>query len=80
MEQLEASFKKQLAEAKSDAERAAIQKQLDDARAHTRASSPSPRPSASREREKKEAPPAVAPDLIKKKREVSLDPLEGLKL
>jgi hypothetical protein len=78
MEQLEASFKKQLAEAKSDAERAAIRKQLDDARAHTRASAAG-RPAA-RDRDKKESTPAVAPELIKKKKEVSLDPLDGLKL
>jgi hypothetical protein len=77
MGQLEASFKKQLAEAKSDAERAAIQKQLDDARAHTRATAAA-RPA--RDREKKESTPAVAPELIKKKKDVSLDPLDGLKL
>ena len=78
MEQLEASFKKQLAEAKSDAERAAIQKQLDDARAHTRASGAA-RPSA-KDKDKKDSTPTVAPELIKRKKDVSLDPLEGLKL
>ena len=79
-EQMEASFKKQIAEAKSEAERIAIQKQLDDARAHSRAATAA-RPASSRDRDKdKKEGPTVAPDLIKKKKDVSLDPLEGLKL
>jgi hypothetical protein len=77
MEALEASFKKQLAEAKSDAERLAIQKQLDDARARSHAASGA---KSAAPKEKKDSTPAVAPDLIKKKKDVSLDPLEGLKL
>jgi hypothetical protein len=81
-EQLEASFKRQLAEAKSDAERASIQKQLDDAvRARSRASSSTPSRSASskeKDKDKKESAPATAPALIKGKRPVSDDPLEGL--
>jgi len=77
-EAMEASLKKQIAEAKSDAERAAFQKQLDDAtRARSHASSG--RSSPPREKVKESAPKA-APDLIKKKKDVSLDPLEGLKL
>jgi colicin import membrane protein len=79
MELMEVDFKKKLAEAKSDAERAAIQKQLDDARAIRHASSSS-RPSASKDKDKKESAPAVPTDLIKKKKDVSLDPLDGLKL
>jgi hypothetical protein len=78
MEQLETSFKKQLAEAKSDAERLAIQKQLDDARARTRAAGGGAKHAAPSD--KKDSTPTVAPDLIKKKKDVSLDPLEGLKL
>jgi hypothetical protein len=80
-EQMEASFKKQIAEAKSEAERIAIQKQLDDARAARHASGggggakPTPK-----EKDKKDSTPTVTPDLIKKKKDVSLDPLEGLKL
>jgi DNA repair exonuclease SbcCD ATPase subunit len=76
-EQMEASLKKQIAEAKSDAERAAYQKQLEDA---TRARHASGGGRAAAPREKKEAPPVAAPELIKKKKAVSLDPLEGLKL
>lgn len=76
-EQMEANLKRQIAEAKSEAERAELRKQLDDAtraRSHVTAS----RPSAPRE--KKESAPATPPKLIKDKRQVSLDPLEGLKL
>jgi hypothetical protein len=81
-EQLETKFKQQLAEAKNDAERAAIQKQLDEARA-TRAahSSSSSRSTASKEKaEKKESAPSAAPALIKSKKSISDDPLDGLKL
>ncbi len=81
-EQLEASFKRQLAAAKSDSERASIQRQLDDAvraRSHAPSSTPT-RSASSREKDKKESAPAPAPDLIKGKRPVSNDPLEGLKL
>jgi uncharacterized protein HemX len=81
-EQLEASFKKQLAAAKSDAERATIQKQLDDARdarARTHASTASATRSPTT-KEKKESSSSVAPVLIREKKTVSNDPLEGLKL
>ena len=77
-EQIEANLKKQLAEAKSDAERLAIQKQIDDAHARTRAAGGGAKHAAPSD--KKDSTPAVAPDLIKKKKDVSLDPLEGLKL
>jgi hypothetical protein len=80
MELLEASFKKQIAEAKSDAERLAIQKQLDDARAKSHASSGGGSKPSAVGKDKKESAPTVAPDLIKKKKDVSLDPLDGLKL
>jgi hypothetical protein len=77
-EQIEASLKRQLAEAKSDAEKAAIQKQLDDAtRARARAGRGSKHAAPS---EKKDSTPTAAPELIKKKKDVSLDPLDGLKL
>jgi hypothetical protein len=80
-EQLEAKFKRQLAEAKSDAERAAIQKQLDEARATRAAHASSSRSSASREKaEKKEAAPSAPQQLIKSKKSISDDPLDGLKL
>jgi hypothetical protein len=80
-QQLEATFKRQLAEAKSDADRAMIQKQLDEARASRHVASSSPtRTASSKEKDKKESAPATAPDLIKGKRQVSNDPLEGLKL
>jgi flagellar basal body-associated protein FliL len=80
-EQLEAKFKQQLAAAKNDAERAAIQKQLDDARA-TRAahSSSSSRSTATKEKADKKEAPATAPVLIKSKKSISDDPLDGLKL
>lgn len=81
-EQLEASFKTQLAAAKSDAERAAIQKQLDDARdarARTHASTASATRSSTA-KEKKESAASPAPVLIREKKSVSNDPLEGLKL
>jgi hypothetical protein len=77
-EQIEANLKRQLAEAKSDAERLAIQKQLDDA-TRARHASGGGRP-AGAAKEKKEATPTATPELIKKKKDVSLDPLEGLKL
>jgi colicin import membrane protein len=78
-EQVEANLKKQLAAAKSDAERLAIQKQLDDAtRARSRAAGGGAKHAAPTD--KKDSTPTAAPDLIKKKKDVSLDPLEGLKL
>jgi hypothetical protein len=83
MELLEASFKKQLAEAKSDAERLAIQKQLDDARArsHAATSSGTKTPSASKDKkESTSGSAAPAPALIKSKKSISDDPLDGLKL
>jgi translation initiation factor 4G len=81
-EQLEASLKRQITEAKSDSERATIQKQLDDAvRARSHASSSSgARTASAKEKDKKESAPAVAPVLIKERKKVSDDPLEGLKL
>jgi colicin import membrane protein len=81
-ELLETSYKKQIAEAKSDAERAAIQKQLDDARAVRHAASSTTRSASIKEKAdtKKESASIAAPDLIKKKKDVSLDPLDGLKL
>jgi hypothetical protein len=81
---MEASLMKKLAEAKSDAEKAAIEKQLADAKsARAHSSGGGSRPSAApkdKDKDKKESTPSVAPDLIKKKKDVSLDPLEGLKL
>jgi len=80
-EQMEANFKRQIAAAKNDAERAAIQKQLDDARRTRAPSSPPKTATASKDKDKKEtAAPSAPPKLIKDKKEVSLDPLEGLKL
>jgi len=80
--QLEATFKKQLAEAKSDTERNAIQKQLDDARARSHASSGGTKSTAPKDSKKETSgsAPAPAPALIKDRRHVSDDPLEGLKL
>jgi len=71
-----------LAKAKDDAERIEIQKKIDDARARTHAapSGGGARPSVAREPKEKKEAPAAAPKLIKDKREVSSDPLEGLKL
>lgn len=84
MELLEASFKKQLAEAKSDAERLAIQKQYDDAKARSHVASGGARTAATKEKKDTgsgaAAAPAPAPALIKTKKAVSDDPLEGLKL
>ena len=82
MELLEASFKKQLAEAKSDAERLAIQKQLDDARARSHVASGGGKVAAPKDKDKKDtgAGAGPAPALIKTKKAVSDDPLEGLKL
>jgi hypothetical protein len=82
MELLEASFKKQLAEAKSDAERLAIQKQLDDARARSRAVTGSGTKAPSAPKDKKEPSSGSAPahELIRGRKPVSDDPLEGLKL
>ena len=81
MELLEASFKKQLAEAKSDAERLAIQKQLDDARARSHAASGgSKTPAAGKDKKDTGSASAPAPALIKTKKSVSDDPLDGLKL
>jgi hypothetical protein len=81
MELLEASFKKQLAEAKSDAERLAIQKQLDDARAKSHASSGGTKVSApTKDKKEPSSTSGPAPALIKTKKTVSDDPLEGLKL
>jgi hypothetical protein len=81
MELLEASFKKQLAEAKSDAERLAIQKQLDDARARSHvASGGSKTPAAGKDKKDTSSGSAPAPALIKTKKTVSDDPLDGLKL
>jgi len=81
-EQLEASFKKQLAEAKSDAERNAIQKQLDEARArsHVSSSSGTKASAAPKETKKEPSAPTQAPALIKSKKSIPDDPLEGLKL
>ena len=73
-----------LTKAKSDAERIAIQKQIDDVKARTHASSSSgggTRPAATRDgKDKKESAPAVAPSFIKPRKPVTDDPLEGLKL
>jgi hypothetical protein len=82
MELLEASFKRQLAEAKSDAERAAIQKQLDEARASRHVASSSPRPASSgKDKEaKKESGSGPSPKLIQDRKKISDDPLDGLKL
>ena len=64
MELLEASFKKQLAEAKSDAERLAIQKQLDDARARSHvASGGSKTPAAGKDKKDTSSGSAPAPAL-----------------
>ena len=80
MELLEASFKKQLAEAKSDAERLAIQKQLDDARAKSHVASGGGRAATIKDKKDTSAGSAPAPALIKTKKAVSDDPLDGLKL
>ncbi|HEX7506107.1 MAG TPA: hypothetical protein VF550_05000, partial [Polyangia bacterium] len=82
MELLEASFKKQLAEAKSDAERLAIQKQYDDAKARSHAASGGTRTAATKDKKDtgSGASAAPAPALIKTKKAVSDDPLDGLKL
>jgi hypothetical protein len=76
-----------LSKAKSDAERIAIQKQIDDARArsHSSPSGSSATKSSPKEKVEKEAAPkektaATQKPLIKEKKGVSDDPLEGLKL
>ena len=79
MELLEASFKKQLAEAKSDAERLAIQKQLDDARARSRAANPGSKAAPKTDKKDPGSPSGSVP-VIHGKKAVSDDPLEGLKL
>jgi hypothetical protein len=80
-ELLESSYKKQLAEAKSDAERSAIQKQLDDARASRHAVSSSRPASTGKDKEtKKESGSAPSPKLIQDRKKISDDPLDGLKL
>ena len=79
MELLEASFKKQLAEAKSDAERLAIQKQLDDARARSHAASVGSKPAARTDKKDPGSASGSVP-VIHGKKSVSDDPLEGLKL
>jgi len=78
-EAMEAMLKKQIAEAKSDAERLAIQKQLDDAHRSHAAGGGS---KAATPKDKKDtgSASAPAPALIKSKKSVSDDPLEGLKL
>jgi hypothetical protein len=80
LELLEASFKKQLAEAKSDAERLAIQKQLDDARARSHAAGVGTKASAKTDKKDPGSASGPAPALIKTKKAVSDDPLDGLKL
>jgi hypothetical protein len=80
MELLEASFKKQLAEAKSDAERLAIQKQLDDARARSHAAGVATKATTKTDKKDPGSASAPAPALIKTKKAVSDDPLDGLKL
>ena len=80
MELLEASFKKQLAEAKSDAERLAIQKQLDDARARSHVASGGGKAATKTDKKDPGSASGPAPALIKTKKAVSDDPLDGLKL
>jgi hypothetical protein len=81
-EKLEANLRRQIDAAKSDVERATIQKQLDDAvRARSHASSSTPSRSASaRDKDKDKKESATAPVVLPNKRAVSNDPLEGLKL
>ena len=79
-ELLVGNLKKQIAEAKSDAERVAIQKQLDDAtRARSHAASGAKAAPAGA-KGKSDSSSTPAPALIKTKRSVSDDPLDGLKL
>jgi len=81
-ELMEASLRKQIAEAKSDAERAAFQKQLDDAtRTRHALTAPSRSTATGRDREKKDTS-ASTPALptIHSRKPVSDDPLDGLKL
>jgi type II secretory pathway pseudopilin PulG len=81
-EQMEASLRKQIAEAKSDAERAAFQKQLDDAtRARHNATASTRSTSTSKDKDKKDTS-ASTPALpaIHGRKTVSDDPLDGLKL
>ncbi len=78
--QIEA-LKQQLAAAKNDLDRKAIQKKLDEVvRARSHSSGGSSHAAVSRAREKKQSAPTAIPDLIKKKKQVSNDPLDGLNL
>jgi membrane protein involved in colicin uptake len=79
MELLEASFKKQIAEAKSDAERLAIQKQYDDAK-RSHSSGTSAKAAGKTDKKDPGSASTPAPALIKTKKAVSDDPLDGLKL
>jgi len=79
-EMMEAMLKKQIAEAKSDAERLAIQKQLDDAHRSHAASGGGKAPAATKDKKDSTSGSAPAPALIKTKKAVSDDPLDGLKL
>lgn len=77
------SLNKQIAEAKSETERAALQKQLDEARANRAHATGggSNRAAASKDKgDKGKESSAPAPVLIKSKKSVSDDPLDGLKL
>jgi hypothetical protein len=77
---MEAMLKKQIAEAKSDAERLAIQKQLDDAHRSHAASGGGGKAAATKDKKDTGSAAAPAPALIKTKKAVSDDPLDGLKL
>jgi hypothetical protein len=79
-EVMEAMLKKQIAEAKSDAERLAIQKQLDDAHRSHAASSGGKVPAPTKDKKDSTSTSGPVPALIKTKKAVSDDPLDGLKL
>jgi membrane protein involved in colicin uptake len=81
-EQMAASLRKQISEAKSDAERAAFQKQLDDAtRARHNATVPSRSTATGKDRDKKDTSGSTpALPAIHGRKQVSDDPLDGLKL
>ena len=81
-EQMEGSLRKQIAEAKSDAERAAFQKQLDDATRARHAATASSRSTATgKDRDKKDTSGSTpALPAIHERKKVSDDPLDGLKL
>jgi hypothetical protein len=70
-----AKLTKQLTEAKTEAEREALKRQIDEASSHRAASSSAARPKSTKDTPAK---PGAPQDLIKAKKQVSNDPLDGI--